>query len=81
MPPGSGEGLPAAAATAPSVERLRWALHNLTAGSGLNSAVVVACGVPVEELQPPKAHEAEQRLIVKVTEGPVRPQRARRESG
>lgn len=56
MPPGSGEGLPAAAATAPSVERLRWALHNLTAGSGLNSAVVVACGVPVEELQPPKAH-------------------------
>ena len=37
--------------SAPSVERMQWALRNLTNANGLNSAVVVACGVPIAELE------------------------------
>ena len=37
-----------------AVERLQWALRNLTLANGLNAAVVVACGLPVSELEAPK---------------------------
>ena len=37
--------------TGPSVERLQLALRNLVLANGLNTALVVACGVPLKELE------------------------------
>ena len=48
-PAGTPPGTPRDA-TEPAVERVRWALRNLCAANGLNTAVLVACGVPLTEL-------------------------------
>lgn len=49
--PGTAACVAASGSAQPSIERLHWALRNLTLSSGLNSAVAVAAGVPLAELE------------------------------
>lgn len=49
--PSHGEGAAGGASTPPATERILWALRNLINANGLNSAVVVACGLPVSEIE------------------------------